>query len=76
MAWIPDHLDTLVLDLTDDLRDVGAFCCHWNGPAQRAFAEYVQSTGKPTDQLTVADLKAAAAHADQECARHIAGGRI
>lgn len=74
MGWIPDHVDTLVLELTEELRDVGAFCCHWNGPAQRAFAEHIQAIGKPVDLLTVADLKAAAAHSDQVCRQLIAGG--
>ena len=76
MAWIPDQLDTLVMDLAADLRDVGAFCYHWNWSAQRAFAEHIQSIGKPTDQLTVADLKAAAAHSDQVLHEQLMGGMI
>ncbi|MNF81886.1 hypothetical protein D3C84_641770 [compost metagenome] len=66
-AWNPnDRTCRLVLQLCDELRDVGAFCSHWNGPAQFAFAQYVERLGKPIDQITVAELKAAAAYADAE----------
>ncbi|WP_458068093.1 hypothetical protein [Pseudomonas aeruginosa] len=42
------------------------FCHGYNGPAQRAFARHIQGLGKTLDELTVADLKAAAGFADAE----------
>ncbi|MBG7147894.1 hypothetical protein I5J29_31605, partial [Pseudomonas aeruginosa] len=42
------------------------FCHGYNGPAQRAFARHIQGLGKSVDELTVADLKAAAAFAEAE----------
>lgn len=66
MTWNPaDPLNVLALQLNDELNDVTAFR-DMNGPSQRAFAHHVQSLAKPFDELTVADLKAAAAHASAE----------
>jgi hypothetical protein len=66
-SWNPnDPTCQLVLQLCTELSDVGAFCSYWNGPSQYAFAQYIERLGKPIDDLTVADLKAAAAFADAE----------
>lgn len=67
MAWDRnDPLNILVLQLDEQLRAAGDFCHGYNGPAQRAFARHVQGLGKSLQDLTVADLQAAAAAADAE----------
>ncbi|QBI77935.1 hypothetical protein [Pseudomonas phage vB_Pae_CF165a] len=77
MAWDRnDPLNILALQLDGELRAAADFCYGYNGPAQRAFARHIQGLGKTLDELTVADLKAAAAFADAELndfARHIQG---
>ncbi|HCE9338425.1 TPA: hypothetical protein ACM2VU_000147 [Pseudomonas aeruginosa] len=61
MAWDRnDPLNILALQLDGELRAAA------DGPAQRAFARHIQGLGKTLDELTVADLKAAAAFADAE----------
>ncbi|MCO7557801.1 hypothetical protein [Metapseudomonas otitidis] len=65
MAWNPDSLDLFAMDLWEKLRDIGAYCNHWNRPAQRAFAEYLQTLGKPIESVTVAELQAAANHSEE-----------
>ncbi|MDS9730338.1 hypothetical protein [Pseudomonas aeruginosa] len=63
MAWDRnDPLNILALQLDGELRAAADFCYGYNGPAQRAFARHIQAL----DELTVADLKAAAAFADAE----------
>ncbi|MWK58740.1 hypothetical protein GO594_22385 [Pseudomonas otitidis] len=71
MAWNPDSLDILAIDLQAQLQDVGAFCNHWSRPAQRAFAEYLYALKKPTQLITVAELQDAADHS-REVMRHLA----
>ncbi|WP_208531791.1 hypothetical protein, partial [Pseudomonas aeruginosa] len=67
MAWDRhDPLNILALQLDGELRAAADFCHGYNGPAQRAFARHIQGLGKTLDELTVADLKAAAAFADAE----------
>lgn len=61
-----DPLNILALQLDGELRAAADFCHGYNGPAQRAFARHIQGLGKTLDELTVADLKAAAASADAE----------
>lgn len=74
MAWI-NSLHSLALQLNRELDDVTAFR-DMNGPSQRAFAQHVQSLAKPIDELTVADLKAAAAFASAELKELQARGLI
>lgn len=70
MAWDRnDPLNILALQLDGELRAAADFCYGYNGPAQRAFARHIQGLGKSVDELTVADLKAAAAFADAELER-------
>lgn len=67
MAWDRnDPLNILALQLDGELRAAADFCHGYNGPAQRAFARHIQGLGKSVDELTVADLKAAAESADAE----------
>lgn len=67
MAWDRnDPLNILALQLDGELRAAADFCHGYNGPAQRAFARHIQGLGKSVDELTVADLKAAAAFAEAE----------
>ncbi|MFU6375183.1 hypothetical protein ACM792_08350 [Metapseudomonas otitidis] len=76
MAWNPDNLDLLAMDLWEKLRDIGAYCNHWNRPAQRAFAEYLQALCKPIESVTVAELQAAANHSEEVVRRLASRGDL
>lgn len=77
MVWDRnDPLNILALQLDAVLRPAAEFCNGYNGPAQRAFAKHVQNLGKHVEELTVADLQAAAAFADAELADLLQRGLI
>ncbi|MDN4149748.1 hypothetical protein QYE80_32545 [Pseudomonas tohonis] len=64
MGWDRnDPINVWALKLHEEMHDFSGFFTGWNLSAERAFAEHIRALGKDIDSLTVADLKAAAAHA-------------